>query len=36
MPIGKRVVIVGGAIQGCEPAEFLIKRGRKVTIVHDG
>ena len=34
MPVGKRVVIVGGAIMGCETAEFLIKRGRKVTIVH--
>lgn len=33
MPIGKRVVIMGGAIQGCELAEFLVKRGRKVTIV---
>jgi 2,4-dienoyl-CoA reductase (NADPH2) len=36
MPIGKRVVVVGGTIMGCETAEFLIKRGRKVTIVHDG
>jgi 2,4-dienoyl-CoA reductase (NADPH2) len=36
MPIGKRVVIIGGAIHGCELAEFLIKRGREVTIVHDG
>ena len=36
MPIGKRVVVVGGAIHGCETAEFLIKRGRNVTIVHDG
>jgi 2,4-dienoyl-CoA reductase (NADPH2) len=36
MPIGKRVVIIGGAIQGCEVAEFLIKRGREVTIVHAG
>jgi len=36
MPIGKRVVIIGGAIQGCELAEFLIKRHREVTIVHDG
>jgi pyruvate/2-oxoglutarate dehydrogenase complex dihydrolipoamide dehydrogenase (E3) component len=27
------VVIIGGAIQGCELAEFLVKRGRKVTIV---
>jgi 2,4-dienoyl-CoA reductase (NADPH2) len=33
MPIGKRVVIMGGNIQGCQAAEFLIKRGRKVTIV---
>ena len=36
MPIGKRVVIIGGAIQGCELAEFLIKRHRKVAIVHSG
>ena len=33
MPLGKRVIIIGGAIQGCELAEFLTKRGRKVTIV---
>ncbi|MBW1828879.1 MAG: FAD-dependent oxidoreductase [Deltaproteobacteria bacterium] len=33
MPIGKRVVIIGGAMQGCELAEFLTIRGRKVTIV---
>ena len=33
LPIGKRVVIVGGDIQGLEVAEFLVKRGRKVTIV---
>lgn len=33
MPIGKRLVIVGGLIQGCEMAEFLVKRGRNVTIV---
>jgi NADPH-dependent 2,4-dienoyl-CoA reductase/sulfur reductase-like enzyme len=33
MPIGKRVVIMGGAIQGCELAEFFVKRHRKVTIV---
>jgi len=33
MPIGKRVVIVGGQIHGCEMAEFLVKRGRKVTLV---
>jgi 2,4-dienoyl-CoA reductase (NADPH2) len=33
MPIGKKVVIIGGGIQGCELAEFLTKRGKKVTIV---
>jgi 2,4-dienoyl-CoA reductase (NADPH2) len=33
MPIGKRVVIIGGDIQGCQTAEFLVRRGRKVTIV---
>ncbi len=33
MPIGKRVVVIGGGIQGCELAEFLTRRGRKVTIV---
>jgi 2,4-dienoyl-CoA reductase-like NADH-dependent reductase (Old Yellow Enzyme family)/thioredoxin reductase len=33
LPVGKRVVVVGGGIQGCETAEFLVKRGRKVTIV---
>jgi 2,4-dienoyl-CoA reductase-like NADH-dependent reductase (Old Yellow Enzyme family)/thioredoxin reductase len=32
MPVGKKVVIIGGSIQGCETAEFLIKRGRTVTI----
>ena len=33
MPLGKKVVIIGGAIQGAELAEFLVKRGRQVTIV---
>jgi 2,4-dienoyl-CoA reductase (NADPH2) len=33
MPISKNVVIIGGAIQGCQLGEFLTKRGRKVTIV---
>jgi 2,4-dienoyl-CoA reductase (NADPH2) len=33
MPIGKKVVIIGGAIQGGELAEFLVKRSRKVTII---
>ncbi len=34
--VGKRVVIIGGKIMGCETAEFLTKRGRKVTIVETG
>jgi 2,4-dienoyl-CoA reductase (NADPH2) len=33
MPVGKKVVIIGGAIQGAELAEFLVKRGRQVTMV---
>ncbi|HEX2964653.1 MAG TPA: FAD-dependent oxidoreductase [Syntrophorhabdaceae bacterium] len=33
MPIGKKVVIIGGGMHGCELAEFLVKRNRKVTIV---
>ena len=36
MPVGKRVVVIGGEHHGCEIAEFLVKRGRKVTIVHTG
>ena len=33
MPIGRKVVVIGGAVQGCQLAEFLVKRGRAVTIV---
>jgi len=33
MPVGKRVVIIGAGLHGCELAEFLVKRGRKITIV---
>jgi len=36
MPVGKEVVILGGAIQGCQLGEYLAKRGRKVTIVDMG
>jgi NADPH-dependent 2,4-dienoyl-CoA reductase/sulfur reductase-like enzyme len=32
MPVGKTAIIIGGGIQGCETAEFLLKRGRSVTI----
>lgn len=33
LPIRKQVVIFGGLIHGCEIAEFLVKRGRRVTIL---
>jgi 2,4-dienoyl-CoA reductase (NADPH2) len=33
LPIGKRVIVIGSGLHGCETAEFLIKRRRKVTIV---
>ena len=33
LPIGKEVIILGAGLHGCETAEFLVKRGRKVTIV---
>jgi len=36
MPLGKRVVIVGGLMQGVELAEFLVKRGRHVTVTESG
>jgi NADPH-dependent 2,4-dienoyl-CoA reductase/sulfur reductase-like enzyme len=33
MPVGKSAVIIGSGVYGLETAEFLIKRGRKLTIV---
>ena len=36
MPVAKSVVIAGGKLHGCELAEFLAKRGRKVVIAHNG
>lgn len=36
MPVGKDVVVVGGTLHGCELAEFLTKRRRNVTMVHNG
>ncbi len=32
MPLGRKITIIGGAIQGSELAEFLVKRSREVTI----
>ena len=34
--IGKHVVIIGGRLHGCQTAEFLVKRGRRVVIVDSG
>jgi 2,4-dienoyl-CoA reductase (NADPH2) len=36
MPVAKSLIILGGKLHGCELAEFLVKRGRKVVIVHNG
>jgi len=36
MPIGKRVVIVGGGLVGIELAEFLVDRDREVTVLEEG
>ncbi len=36
MPIGKRVVVVGGGLVGVELAEFLAERGRTVTVLEPG
>jgi 2,4-dienoyl-CoA reductase (NADPH2) len=36
MPVGKRVVILGGEHHACELAEFFVKRGRQVTLVNPG
>ena len=36
MPVGKTVAVTGGTLHGCELTEFLTKRNRKVTMVHNG
>lgn len=36
MPVGQRVVIVGGGLVGLELAEFLSERGRTVTVLEEG
>jgi len=35
LPIGRRVVVIGGQLHGCQLAAFLVKRGRKVTIIEE-
>ena len=36
MPIADEVVIIGGGLVGLELAEFLVERGRKVSVVEPG
>lgn len=35
MPLGKRIVIIGGELVGLELAEFLVERGRQVAVIDD-
>jgi len=35
MPVGQRVTIIGGKIQGAQLAEFLARRGRKVVVLEE-
>jgi 2,4-dienoyl-CoA reductase (NADPH2) len=36
MPLGRRIVIVGGSLVGVELAEFLSERDREVTVLEEG
>jgi len=36
MPVGDRIVILGGGLVGCELAEFLHERGRDVVVLEEG
>ncbi len=36
MPVGKRVAVLGGGLVGIELAEFLVDRGREVTVLEEG
>jgi 2,4-dienoyl-CoA reductase-like NADH-dependent reductase (Old Yellow Enzyme family)/thioredoxin reductase len=36
MPVGQKVVVIGGGLVGLELAEFLASRGRDVTILEEG
>ncbi|GAB5450641.1 MAG: NAD(P)/FAD-dependent oxidoreductase [Halioglobus sp.] len=35
MPLGKRIVIIGGELVGLELAEYLAERGREVTVIEE-
>ncbi len=36
MPVGRRVVVIGGGLVGLELAEYLAERGRLVTVLEEG
>jgi len=36
MPVGDDVVVIGGGLVGIELAEFLVERGRRVTVLEEG
>ncbi|HET6875685.1 MAG TPA: FAD-dependent oxidoreductase [Acidimicrobiales bacterium] len=36
MPLGRRMVVIGGGLVGIELAEFLAERGRQVTLLEEG
>ncbi len=36
MPIGDDVVVIGGGLVGVELTEFLVERGRRVTVLEEG
>ena len=36
LPMGKKVVVIGGSLVGLEFSEFLAERGRSVTLVEEG
>jgi 2,4-dienoyl-CoA reductase (NADPH2) len=35
LPVGRKVIVLGGQIEGVEVAEFLVDRGRDVTIIDE-
>ncbi len=35
MPLGKKVVVIGGGLVGLELAEFFLERGRQVTVLEE-
>lgn len=36
LPLGRRIVVLGGGLVGLELAEFLAERGRQVTVLEEG